>query len=83
MRVASGLAVHCFPSADEEFRAATQDLIAEGAERGRPTDELVREVQARLRERYPRAVVRPKDLAAELGDPIVQTIYAFRDGRAA
>ena len=83
MRVVSSVAVHCFPSADEEFRQATQALIAGSWGRNHSTERLIVEVQAELRALYPDAVVRLKDAVAELGQPEVQTLYAFRDGRAA
>jgi hypothetical protein len=83
MRVVSSIAVHCFPSADEEFRQATKELIASSWERIHSTERLIAEVQTGLRDRYPEAVVRLKDAVAELGEPEVQTLYAFRDGRAA
>jgi hypothetical protein len=83
MRVVTGVAVHCFPSADGEFREATQQLVAESWERIHSTERLIAEVQATLRERYPEAIVRPRDAQAEIGHPEVQTLYAFRDGRAA
>jgi hypothetical protein len=82
MTVASRVAVHCFPSADEEFRETAQQLVARGWEHVHSTDRLIAELQAALRERYPEAVVRPRHAAAELGEPLVQTLYAFRDGRA-
>jgi hypothetical protein len=83
MRVASAVAVHCFPSADEEFRAAASQLVADSFERIRSTDELIATVQVALRERYPEAIVRSRDPQAEVGISAVQTLYAFRDGRAA
>ncbi|MEX2010932.1 MAG: hypothetical protein WEF51_01710 [Chloroflexota bacterium] len=83
MPVASGVSVHCFPSADAEFRATTQRLVARSWERIHSTDQLIAVVQAALRETYPDAIVRPRDAHAELGEPLVQTLYAFRDGRAA
>ena len=83
MRVATGVAVHCFPSADEEFRAAASQLVADSFERIRSPDELIATVQAALRERYPEAIVRHRDAQAELGSSTVQTLYAYRDGRAA
>jgi hypothetical protein len=83
MTVASGVSVHCFPSADTEFRATAQRLVASSWERLQSTEPLIAEVQAALRETYPEAVVRPRDPHAELGEPLVQTLYAFRDGRAA
>jgi hypothetical protein len=82
MTVISGVSVHAFPSADEEFRDAAQRLAARGWEHVHSTERLIAELQAGLRERYPDAVVRPRDAAAELGEPPVQTLYAFRDGRA-
>lgn len=83
MRVPSGVAVHCFPSADEEFKATAERLVARSWERVRSTERLIVELQAALRETYPAAIVRPRSAQAELGDPSVQTLYAFRDGRAA
>jgi hypothetical protein len=83
MTVASGVSVHCFPSADEDFRATAQRLVASSWERVHSIERLIAEVQAALREIYPAAIVRARDPHAELGDPLVQTVYAFRDGRAA
>jgi len=83
MTVASGVSVHCFPSADTEFRAIAQRLVASSWERIHSTEPLIAEVQAALREIYPQAIVRPRDARAEIGEPVVQTLYAFRDGRAA
>jgi hypothetical protein len=82
MRVVSGVDVHSFPSADEEFREAARQVVAESWGRIHPTEILTAYVQAALRLRYPDAVVRVKDARAELGEPSVQTLYAFRDGRA-
>lgn len=83
MRVATGFAVHCFPSVDEEFRHAAEQLVADTRERNQTTDDLIAAVQAALRERYPEAIVRTRDAQAELGNSSVQTLYAYRDGRAA
>ena len=83
MRVATGFAVHCFPSVDDEFRRTTEQVIAHTWERNQTTDNLIAEVQAALRERYPEAIVRHRDAQAELGSSTVQTLYAYRDGRAA
>jgi len=83
MRASSGVTVHCFPSADEEFKATAERLVARSWERVRSTERLIVELQAALRERYPQAIVRPRSAQAELGEPSVQTLYAFRDGRAA
>jgi hypothetical protein len=82
MRVVSGVAVHCFPSIDEEFREAARQVVAESWERIHSMEQVIAAVQAALRERYPAAVVRLKDARAELGEPAVQTLYAFRDGAA-
>ena len=83
MRVATGVDVHCFPSADEEFREAATQLVAEAFDRIHSTDELIAAVQAALRERYRSAIVRARDAQAEVGSSAVQTLYAFRDGRVA
>jgi hypothetical protein len=77
------ISVHCFPSADVEFRRDAQRLVAESWERIHATERLIEEVQARLRERYPNAVLRMREADAELGAPPIRTLYAFRDGRAA
>jgi hypothetical protein len=78
-----GISVHCFPSADEEFKLEAQRLIADSWQQIRDSQRLIADVQARLRERYPNAVVRIRDAEAEIGSPAIQTLYAFRDGRAA
>jgi hypothetical protein len=77
------ISVHCFPSVDRDFRDEAQRVVAESWGRIHAAERLVVDVEARLRERYPQAVVRLRDERAELGTPTVRTIYAFRDGRAA
>jgi len=58
------------PATDIEFEQAVNNVVAEGV-----LDPAV--LQRRLRERYPRAVVRPRDLSGE-GAPVW---YVYRDGR--
>ena len=58
------------PANDSEFERAIDELLSSG----------VRDpgqAQARLRERYPRAVIRPRELAAE-ATPVW---YVYREGR--
>jgi hypothetical protein len=58
------------PSKDSDFAALIDALLAEGVlESAR--------FQERLRERYPRALVRPRDLAGER----VAVWYVYREGR--
>jgi hypothetical protein len=83
MSTPDGISVHCFPSVDRDFRDETQRIVAESWERIHAAERMIADVQSRLRERYPEAVVRMRDQQAELGTPAVRTIYAFRDGRAA
>lgn len=66
-----------------EFRRETQRLIADSWARIDATERLIADVQNRLRERYPNAVLRLRGADAELGAPPIRTLYAFRDGRAA
>jgi hypothetical protein len=56
------------PRSDEAFVAAVEAAV-DGADA--PAD-----LQARLRERYPQAVVRPRDLSSEP----VTVWYVYRDG---
>jgi len=58
------------PPDDEEFRSAALDLVEDGADT--PTA-----LEAGLRRRYPRALVRPRDLAGERSS----IWYVYRDGR--
>jgi hypothetical protein len=83
MSTPDGVSVHCFPSVDRDFHDETQRLVAESWGRIHAAERLIADVEARLRERYPQAVVRLRDEQAELGRPAVRTIYVFRDGRAA
>ena len=83
MTMPTEVAVHCFPSADPDFRAEAQRIVAESWRRIHASERLIADVQHRLRQRYPAAIVRMRDEQAELGTPSVRTIYAFRDGRAA
>jgi hypothetical protein len=57
------------PRNDVEFVALSERLVADGAS-------AASELQARLRERYPAAAVRPRELSSE------QTAvwYVYRDG---
>jgi len=57
------------PAADREF----ERLVNEGVDDGLGDPTLL---QARLRERYPRAVVRPRALAGES----TETWYVYREG---
>ena len=63
-------ALHLNPSDDQAFAAVVSRLLARG-----PHD--ASEFQSRLREKYPGALVRPRDLAHE---PFVLW-YVYRDGR--
>jgi hypothetical protein len=83
MSTPDGISVHSFPSVDRDFRDEAQRAVADSWQRIHATERLIADVEARLRERYPQAVVRLRDEQAELGSPTVRTIYAFRDGRAA
>jgi hypothetical protein len=83
MSTRDGVSVHCFPSVDRDFHDETQRIVAESWERIHAAERLIADIEARLRERYPHAVVRMRDEQAELGTPSVRTLYAFRDGRAA
>lgn len=58
------------PPSDAEFGAAIQQIVDDGV-----VDPAVAEL--RLRERYPRAIVRPRELAAE---PLL-VWYVYREGR--
>jgi hypothetical protein len=57
------------PADDREFRAAADDLVGNGL--AEPIH-----LQDRLRDRWPRAVVRPRELAGEQA----QIWYVYRDG---
>jgi hypothetical protein len=58
------------PADDVEFAEAIEQALAAGL--SEPAA-----VEARLRERYPRALVRPRDLDAES----TPTWYVYREGR--
>jgi hypothetical protein len=83
MSTPDGISVHSFPSVDRDFRDEAQRVVAESWQRIHAAERLIADVEARLRERYPQAVVRMRDEQAELGSPALRTLYAFRDGRAA
>lgn len=57
------------PPGDSAFRKAIDELLESGVRDPG-------EAQERLRQRYPRAVVRPRELANE-----PQTWYVYREGR--
>ncbi len=57
------------PPDDDAFRASAEGLLEDGV--GDPAD-----LQARLRERWPDALVRPRELAGEQA----QIWYVYRDG---
>ena len=58
------------PPDDRDFTSLARQLVSEGV---RSPDEL----EQRLHERHPSAVVRPRELA---GEP-AETWYVYRDGR--
>ena len=66
----TGITVIRNPANDDEFAKAIEELLADGV--ARPDD-----AQVRLRERWPRAVVRPRELASEM----TRVWYAYREGR--
>jgi len=70
LRVVTRLTIVRNPASDRAFEHAVTELIDSGL-RDPAT------VQERLRERYPRAIVRARGLSGE-GDP---TWYVYRDGR--
>jgi hypothetical protein len=67
---------HCFPSHDEEFRAAVQEALAlDGA-----TPESAAET---LRADYPKVAVRPREQVISLEiTPDHEVWYFYRDGSA-
>jgi len=83
MGTPDGISVHTFPSLDRDFRDEAQRVVAASWQQIHAAERLIVDVEARLRERYPHAVVRMRDEQAELGTPAIRTVYAFRDGRAA
>ena len=83
MGTPDGISVHTFPSLDRDFRDEAKRVVAASWQQIHAAERLIVDVEARLRERYPHAVVRMRDEQAELGTPAIRTIYAFRDGRAA
>ncbi len=68
--VVTALTVVRNPANDDEFAKAIEELLAEGVTRAS-------DAQGRLRERWPRAVVRPRELSAEP----TRVWYAYREGR--
>ena len=58
------------PPDDEEFRSAALDVIEDGADTPAALEQA-------LRRRYPRVLVRPRDLVGERS----QIWYVYRDGR--
>ncbi len=58
------------PANDHEFARAIEELLADGVR-------TVEEAERRLRERWPRAVVRRR----ELSDEATPVWYAYREGR--
>lgn len=67
---------HCFPSHDEDFRAAVRHALAvDGA-----APESAAET---LRALYPRVAVRPREQAISIGiSPDHEVWYFYRDGSA-
>jgi hypothetical protein len=67
---------HCFPSQDEEFRAAVEHALR--------VDGMAPETAAEtLRARYPRVAVRPREHAITLEiSPDHEVWYFYRDGTA-
>jgi len=67
---------HCFPSHDEEFRAAVEHALRLDGANPQSAGET-------LRARYPRVAVRPREqvVALEIG-PDHEVWYFFRDGTA-
>ena len=71
-----------YTTTSREFLEAAQLAVASGWAIIQSARRLLGEVQARLRERYPDAVVRLRDGQTQL-DELDVVVYAFRDGHAA
>jgi hypothetical protein len=72
----AGIQLRTFPSRDTGFRAFVRDALADLA------TPMPADLQARVRERYPAAVVRPQDELARRGGGAT-VWYAFRHGTVA
>lgn len=67
---------HCFPSHDDEFRAAVEDALTRDGAAPEGAAET-------LRTRYPSIAVRPREQAITLEiSPDHEVWYFFRDGSA-
>ena len=83
--------VRCFPAADAEFADAVLSIVAEVLEpvlKQDPGSEVeasrlegvLASAERRVREAYPNATLRRRDVLAEFGMTTSELWYAFRDG---
>ncbi len=78
--------VRCFPSEDTEFASfvvsIVEDLVGSVPQQTQHfgDDRLIPWVERRLREAYPKATIRRRDVLADFGITARELWYAFRDG---
>ncbi len=78
--------VRCFPSEDTEFAgfviSIVEDLVGSTPQHAPQFEDghLIPRVERRLREAYPNATIRRRDVLAEFGVTARELWYAFRDG---
>ena len=78
-----GLQIRCFPVEDDGFSFEVRQIVEECRVTIAAGERLLRDVQERLRRRYPAATVRRRDELAELYESESEVWYVFRDGRVA
>lgn len=74
-------ALRCFPSDDPQFAATVEQILSE-CTRSATWSSILDQVKLRLVERYPLAVIHPRNKLAANGDP-EELWYCYRDGRLA
>lgn len=68
------------PHDDRAFLADAQRAVAEGRETIGHAERLLAHVQTRLRERYPRVRIQPREDLASVNHESPQVWYCYRDG---
>ena len=70
--------INCFPSDDDAFVDVVRDALVRESLQAKTLDELRGRVEMRIRQRFPRVRVRPRNHLADLGET---AWYVYRDGQ--
>ncbi len=72
--------LRCYPKDNRPFEEYAHAALREALVQGGRPEEIIRELETRLRERYPETVVHRRDRLAEPPDERGEVWYVYRNG---